>query len=342
MLTYPAAMLGPTADDIPEGCCRICGSAALEEAFQVAFPKAAAGGRHSWRPDTVPPVPAWRFVRCRSCGVHFPDPFPSKEQVHAHYATQLEHNDWEEVHYVADTAEKRRHWAGFADKLTRLTGRPGRLLEIGPAGGHLLEACQARGWDVLGVEAAPKFVRILSDRGLPHHAGELETLPQQAPFDVIVGIDVLEHLYDPIADLRRCAQILRPGGIAVFATCDIGSLAARFYRLGWRQLVVSHTFYWTRNSLRVALARADLRTDHFSSFRWWDPDPRREKRGWMREFAKLLIRQAVFHSWTVPSHHSAWMRSIQRRHHRFDRFIDFSIGDQPVMSEVVLVVARLI
>ena len=48
-----------------------------------------------------------------------------------------------------------------------------------------------------------------------------------------------------VADLALCRDLLEPGGLLVVATCDIGSFAARYYGLRWRQLVISHTYYWT-------------------------------------------------------------------------------------------------
>jgi SAM-dependent methyltransferase len=42
--------------------------------------------------------------------------------------------------------------------------------------------------------------------------------------DVVVCIEVLEHLFDPLAVLRRIQKVLRPGGVAVISTPNIGYL----------------------------------------------------------------------------------------------------------------------
>jgi 2-polyprenyl-3-methyl-5-hydroxy-6-metoxy-1,4-benzoquinol methylase len=62
-----------------------------------------------------------------------------------------------------------------------------------------------------------------------------ETLEQStrfapASFDVVAMIDVIEHLSDPAAAIRRAAELLRPGGVLYLVTPDIDSLSAKVLR----------------------------------------------------------------------------------------------------------------
>jgi len=293
-----------------------------------------------WPLNVEPPVPAWTIFGCVDCGVHFPNPFPTADVIREYYEHQLVHNEWEELHYVAESPERAAGWSKVVTRLTRLNGGPGDLLEVGPAAGHLMKAARNQGWSVMGVEASPKFTRILRERGLPFHEGTLESYETPGRFDLIVMLDVLEHLHDPVADLGRCADLLRPGGSLVVATCDIGSFAARYYGLQWRQIVISHVFYWTRRSLDIALRRAGLEPHRFSSVRWWDPDPRRERAEWMKEFGKLIVRKGVQLTWMPLARTVAAAASFQQSHPAFDHWLGYKIGDQAVMSEVLLAVAR--
>jgi SAM-dependent methyltransferase len=294
-----------------------------------------------WPLDAEPPVPYWTITGCDGCGVHFPNPFPDGDEIRDYYARQLVHNDWEEVHYVAESAERTSGWSKVAATLTHLNGGPGTMLEVGPAAGHLMRAARDRGWAVMGVEASPKFTRILRERGLPFHEGTLATFETSSRYDLIVMLDVLEHLHDPVGELALCAELLREDGSIVVATCDIGSFAARYYGLRWRQIVISHVFYWTRLSLDIAFRRAGLELRHFSSVRWWDPDPRRERLNWIRELGKLVVRKGVQLTWVPLAKSFAPVRSFQRSRPAFDHWLDYKIGNQAVMSEVALVVAGL-
>ena len=324
--------------------CPICGAQGVEPRFRVAFPDRALDGRHAWPLREEPDVAHWTIAGCRSCGVHFADPMPSDDEIVRFYAEQAEPNEWEMAHYIHVRPEEVAAWNAFAERLTRLHGRPGRMLEVGCAAGHLLSGAIAQGWDVMGVEASPKFSTEVKRRGLPVHDGVLATLPEgQGPYDLVAMTDVLEHLRDPVADLARCGELLKPGGLLVVATCVIGSLAARYYGMRWRQLVISHTYYWTKASLRTALDRAGFDTVDASSMSYWDPDPTLERRRWRREFVKMFVRKALQIGWMPLARRSTKLRDAHGKltHGRLDfGRLQHKVGDQASMADVALVVGR--
>jgi 2-polyprenyl-3-methyl-5-hydroxy-6-metoxy-1,4-benzoquinol methylase len=324
--------------------CPICASPHIFPSFRVAFPDWGPNGRAAWPIDVEPPVPHWIIARCGTCGVGFPNPLPAQEIIDSFYADQHEPNAWEVEHYIEATAEESAYWSTFVRRLTGLVGKPGSLLEIGPAAGHLLHAARAQGWTVLGVEATPKFARVARRRGIPIHQGVLATLdlPQES-FDLIVMVDVLEHLYNPIADFTRCRALLRDDGRLVVVTCDIASFAARYYGLSWRQIVPSHTFYWTRRSLAIALNQAGLRLINIAGFRWWDPDPSQQRRRRVQEFLKLVVRKSLQASWMPLARHYAMLGRAQlalSRGRLSVARLERKVGVQAVMSDVLLAVAR--
>jgi SAM-dependent methyltransferase len=328
---------------MPTGC-PICLGGPPEPRFRVAFPAPGPAGRQVWPLREEPGVPHWVIAHCPSCGVRFPDPLPTSAEIQDFYARQQQPSDWELEHYVNIRDESVATWADTAEKLTRLNGGPGRALEVGCAAGHLLQGLVQHRWDVLGVEASPKFSAEVKRRGLPVHEGVLATLPPQAaPFDVVAMFDVLEHLQDPVADLVLSRRLLRPDGRLVLATCDIGSFAARWYGLAWRHLLISHTFYWTRRALEAALGRAGFEVVDVSSVRYWDPEPARERRELAAELGKLGARKTLQRTWMPLARRSARLRDAQARLTRgrldFPR-LEHKVGDQAAVSDVILVVAR--
>jgi 2-polyprenyl-3-methyl-5-hydroxy-6-metoxy-1,4-benzoquinol methylase len=68
--------------------------------------------------------------------------------------------------------------------------------------------------------------------------------------DVIVLLDVIEHLPDPRETLRLCAQQLNPGGIIVITTGDFASLYARLAGPRWRLMTPpQHLWFFTPASM---------------------------------------------------------------------------------------------
>lgn len=93
----------------------------------------------------------------------------------------------------------------------------GRLLDVGAHLGFLLKRATERSWDAIGVEPSPTLSMIARERlGLDVRTVFLEEACfDDATFDVVLMVDVFEHVKNPRSVLREIARILRPGGILV-------------------------------------------------------------------------------------------------------------------------------
>ena len=92
-------------------------------------------------------------------------------------------------------------------------------------------------------------------------SGSLEetTLPEQS-FDIVLALDVLEHLNDDIAGLLKIKSFIKPGGLLLVTVPALPSL--------WGgQDVVSHHFRrYTRRSLAALLANGNLKNCRLTYF----------------------------------------------------------------------------
>jgi SAM-dependent methyltransferase len=80
--------------------------------------------------------------------------------------------------------------------------------------------------------------------------------------DVIVLLDVIEHLPEPHETLALCVRHLRPGGIVVLTTGDFGSALARRAGASWRLMTPpQHLWFFTAPSIARLAARLDLRVE---------------------------------------------------------------------------------
>ena len=103
-----------------------------------------------------------------------------------------------------------------------------RLLDIGCGGGLLSEPMSRLGFEVTGVDASERNIGTASthaaEQGLSidYRCATAEQLLAEdvRPFDVVLNMEVIEHVADPGEYLRSCAQLTAPGGIMIVATLN--------------------------------------------------------------------------------------------------------------------------
>ena len=136
----------------------------------------------------------------------------------------------------------------------------GRLLEIGCAYGFFLDVARAS-FRVSGVDLAPEAVAACRERQLDVVQKADESFYEsRGPFDVVVMLDVLEHLEAPDEVLRTVHRHTRPGSLLVLSTGDFGSVAARLLGRHWRLMTPpQHLWFFTERSLGRLLERHGLR-----------------------------------------------------------------------------------
>jgi SAM-dependent methyltransferase len=160
--------------------------------------------------------------------------------------------------YLGAEPVLRREFARTVDFIRRFR-RAGKLLEIGCAYGFFLQEAR-RYFTVSGIELADDAAAYCRRQGLAVAAGTADDIERGGgPFDVIVLLDVIEHLPDPQATMRALAHALAPGGVIVLTTGDFASLAARALGSAWRLMTPpQHLWFFTASSMERLAAGAGL------------------------------------------------------------------------------------
>jgi SAM-dependent methyltransferase len=171
---------------------------------------------------------------------------------------------------------------------------PRRAIDLGAGTGAFAVRLANLGWDVLSVERddahyeadVPLLSWDLDDEGL---AGKVGT------FDLVVAIEVIEHVENPAAFLRTIASTLTPGGVAVLTTPNVESLLTRmkFLLTGNLRMFdaaddpehISPMFLWILTE--HLLPRAGLRLVAAHAY---PPTGSLITRSWMTQVAKVMAR----------------------------------------------------
>ena len=103
-----------------------------------------------------------------------------------------------------------------------------RLLDIGCGGGLLAEPMRRLGFEVIAVDASERNIGTARAHAaqlgldIDYRAATAEQLLQdgEPPFDLILNMEVVEHVADPGDYLRSTARLLAPGGLMIVATLN--------------------------------------------------------------------------------------------------------------------------
>jgi SAM-dependent methyltransferase len=169
-------------------------------------------------------------------------------------------------------AVERSYWWHVAKRalvtglLRRYFPPPARLVEGGVGGGANLLAFRDLGYRVSGFDVMPESVAHCQTLGID----DVRTHDLQLPWPVadgmvhvVVMLDVLEHIPDPVAVLRSAAEVLGPGGGIVVTVPAIPALMGPWDRM------LGHYRRYTRRMLRDQAQAAGLRlawVSHWNAF----------------------------------------------------------------------------
>lgn len=130
------------------------------------------------------------------------------------------------------------------------------VLDVGCGNGALLIAIGALGsYRLLGVEQSPAAADAATARGLTVWRGDLTDAPfEDASIDLVIVNHVLEHVFDPLATLRKIAAVLKAGGRVIGEVPNVDSWDFRVFRALWGGgHAPRHLWHFTPTTLQRAL-----------------------------------------------------------------------------------------
>ena len=115
---------------------------------------------------------------------------------------------------------------GYIDRIAQLSERT--VLDVGCGGGILAESMAGLGAKVTGIDLAEKSLQVAklhlleSGKQVEYRKVAVEALAEERPasFDVVVCMEMLEHVPDPAGIVAACAKLVKPNGHVFFSTLN--------------------------------------------------------------------------------------------------------------------------
>ena len=205
----------------------------------------------------------YRVARCQKCGTHYLYPRLTEEAMQLVYqdATYYQggSSGYADTSYFEQETALRATFQCLLRNLQKRQMTGGDLLEVGCGYGYLLDEARPYFRRRVGTEFSPEAAAHARGTGADVFVGGLENLSGEMKFDCALGIQVIEHIYDPVGFMRQLAAQVKPGGHVVLATPDIGGALRKFMGRSWPSFKVpEHVVYFDFDTLRRLFREARI------------------------------------------------------------------------------------
>lgn len=176
-----------------------------------------------------------------------------------------------------------------------------RLLDVGCGTGHQLRDLRGAGFDVSGVDGSREMLEYARqlNPGADLHEADVGKLPfADGSFDVVICLEVLRYLPDPMPCLTEIRRVLRPGGVGLVTATPVLNLNGYALinplalRLPQHSLTRLRQYFTTSRRLRAQLpaagfAQADVHGVYLGPINWLERLAPGRMPGFLRRWERI-------------------------------------------------------
>ena len=201
-----------------------------------------------------------KFWKCNRCELVFKFP-PMIATYEGDCWTKATDPDGTQRDLTKEQNFKLKNWYGgvvqFIQKM-----QPGKVIDYGCGLGYLLSALP-KSWEKYGFDIS-KFSQSFIKQNFPEiiivHDLQLDVSEplkhHLEKYDVVVSYHVIEHILDPHLFLKRLIMLVKPGGILIIGTPNIGCISAKIFKGNFRMLSDdSHLSFFSDKTLQKLLEK---------------------------------------------------------------------------------------
>jgi 2-polyprenyl-3-methyl-5-hydroxy-6-metoxy-1,4-benzoquinol methylase len=207
-------------------------------------------------PQILFSVKGFSILRCPSCGLGWTVTLPGFDPTSI-YTKGYFHGEQTDGYadYQGSRDELATEFRRVLLDIAAAGKTNGKLLEVGCAYGFFLDEAQ-ESFEVSGIELAQDAALACQARGLDVvQYGDESFYAHRGPFDIVVMLDVIEHLMNPGALLHDLYRHTRSDALLVITTGDFGSFLSRMMGKQWRLMTPpQHLWYFTTDAISQLLA----------------------------------------------------------------------------------------
>lgn len=204
----------------------------------------------------------FNVVMCKECELVYLNPrVKESAMLDLYHGDEYFHNinNSGYADYRSQEQSLRATFRKFLKELQKRDMTSGRLLEIGCGYGYFLAEAKTFFSSIAGCElSADAGTQAHKLSGANIHIGNINSLtPEWRDFDIIIAINVIEHIYSPVEFLLTAKSRLKKEGRIVIATPDIGTFWHKIMGKKWPSFKIpEHVAFYTHKTLSDLLKKA--------------------------------------------------------------------------------------
>ena len=254
------------------------------------------------------------ITKCKHCSFVFSREEASKEELKNYYDVYPMENKISDItnqryNEILDLFEPFRHSS--------------KLFEFGCGEGYFLEIARKRNWVVAGTEISKPLLEKCRNKNITVY-DNFENIPlsEKGTYDILVSIEVIEHLSPPLLFTNFFNSILRDGGGLYMTTPNFNCLSRFILGRKWNNIIYpEHLCYYSAKTMKLTL----------------------NKSGFEQVFTKTLgISPARYKYAFMNWKHKKGEAKVHYDYNEKDRNIREQIENQKLLSFLKIIVNKLL
>jgi SAM-dependent methyltransferase len=205
----------------------------------------------------------FKVVLCTNCSLIYLNPRVKEVDMikmyeENKYFSAEGNSGYQNYNYISQEQSFRKTFRRFLNEVNKYSLTSGKLLELGCGYGYFLDEAKEFFSYRAGVELSQEagdYAREIS--GADIYIGDLSSLPNELhEFNLIVTLNVIEHIYNPVEFILSLKKRLVKGGRIIIVTPDIGCIWYKMMKKRWPSFKVpEHVVFYTNSTLTSLFVR---------------------------------------------------------------------------------------
>ena len=191
------------------------------------------------------------LLKCTSCGLEWQKKMPTDSELDSIYSEYSQSKfDYDRYDFFNAVYKK------YISKLKKAS-----VLDLGCGLGHFLDILKGKGWDIEGIDMSKSSVKIAKKKlGNKIHLKSIESFKTSKKYDLILMIDIIEHVRNPDHIMQKVKDLLKKDGLLIMNTPNTSAILAKISGKTWFQYKREHLYYFNSSNIKQFLSKNGFKT----------------------------------------------------------------------------------